>query len=227
MAGAITPDTARVTDGVANRASARQIWLAGSGAACVAAVVVAGLLLRDVVPPADTWVLDHLYATPGSAGAAFATAASGVGTVLCLVAVGCGAAAVWWRDRGRAGGFLLRALALGLLCGSVLLLQELVMRPGPPQQPQTGTYPSGHATVVTAAAVTTLVLYGRLGRGWRAAALTAGLASVLLVSASRVILAEHWLIDVAAAIVATAGAGLLAATVLRLSPAARSREATT
>lgn len=213
--GAVT----RETDAVRRAVDKRRMWLAGYGAASVAAVTSAGVVLRDAVPPADAWVLDHLYAAPGTTTAAVATVLSGIGTLLCLVVLVCGAAAVWWRRRGRAGGFLMRTLALGLLCGSVLLLQDLILRPGPPQQPQAGTYPSGHATVVTAAAFTAFVLCGWLGRTWRLATLITGGTAVLLVSASRVVLAEHWLIDVAAAVVATTGAGLLAAAVLRLGPA--------
>jgi hypothetical protein len=51
----------------------RRAHLASAGAACVAAVAGAGLLLRGVTPPADAWLLDHWYAAPGTAAARDAT----------------------------------------------------------------------------------------------------------------------------------------------------------
>lgn len=189
--------------------------LAGTGAAALATAVVAGLLLRDVTPPLDRWVLDTLRASPGSAAAGVATAISGIGTLLCLAGLVAGAVAVWRRHRAAATEVLLRSAALGVLSASVLMLQNVVLRPGPPQQPQLSTYPSGHATIVTAIALTAVVLYGVLGPRWRTAAVAAGAILVVLVSASRVVLAEHWLVDVAGAIVATVGVGMLVLAALR------------
>jgi membrane-associated phospholipid phosphatase len=180
---------------------------------CLAAVIAAGVLLRSVALPLDVWIVDNLYLAPGTAGAGVATAISAVGTLACMAALLAGAVMVW---RRRGAGLVLRASLMGVLCGSVMALQPLILRPGPPLQPQAGTYPSGHATVVTAIVFTAIVLYGSLGRGWRSVAVVAGGFAVVLVSASRVVLAEHWLVDVVAAAVATVGVGLVAMTALRV-----------
>lgn len=213
--GDANPKTGSVTD----RIVMRRICLVWLGVACVAAVVWVGLLLRDVVPPVDAWILDHLYAAPESTAATIATAISGMGTLLCLLALVLVAATVLRRRRARAAGFVLRSLLLGVLCSSALFLQEVILRPGPAQQPEAATYPSGHTAVITAVAFTVFILSGRLGPRWRLAALWGGATAVVLVSASRVVLAEHWLIDVAAAILAAVGVGLAAAGLLRLVPA--------
>ncbi|GIJ66877.1 hypothetical protein Voc01_017940 [Virgisporangium ochraceum] len=187
----------------------------------LAAVVVAGVLLRDVVPPADAWLVAHASAAPGTRPAAVAAAVSGAGTLLCLVALVAGAVAVL-RRRGR-GARVGRVVATVPLAASVLLLQGLFLRPGPPQQPQLGTYPSGHVAVVTAVGFAAVLLYGQLGRAWHRAALAGALTAVTLVAASRIVLAEHWLVDAAGAAVGALGVGLLAAAVLRLGPAVRTR----
>jgi undecaprenyl-diphosphatase len=108
------------------------------------------------------------------------------------------------------------------LAASVLLLQGLFLRPGPPQQPQVGTYPSGHVAVVTAIVFAAVLLYSELGRGWYRATLAGALTAVALVAGSRVMLAEHWLLDTAGAVAGALGAGLLVAAALRLGPAAPS-----
>jgi membrane-associated phospholipid phosphatase len=196
----------------------RRAWLALGGLTCLATVTVAGISLREVTPPADKWVLDHLYAAPGTAVMRIATITSGAGTLLLLGILVASAIAVWRRQRAEAPGLLLRTLLLLAMCGSVLALQDVIGRAGPPQQPEPGTYPSGHATVATAALFAATVLSTRLGRPWRSRVVVAGGAALLLVCASRMVLAEHWLVDVAAGIIATAGVGMLAATLLRLGP---------
>jgi undecaprenyl-diphosphatase len=198
----------------------RRVRLALTGSVGVAAVVAAGIALREVSPPVDRWVVDHLHAAPGTAAAEVATAVSGAGTLLCLGLVLVGAAAVWLRHRSQVAGLLWRAALLGVVCGSTLVLEGLVQRAGPPQQPEASTFPSGHATVVTAAVLTALVLWAPLGRAWLRGAVAAGGTAALLVCASRVVLAEHWLVDVVAGVVATAAVGLVAAAVLRIGPGA-------
>jgi len=199
--------------------------LAVAGSIGVAGVAATGILLRGVTPPADGWLVEHLYAVPGTAAARVATVASGAGTLLCIGLVLAGAIAVWRRHRPRVTGMLTRTLLLLLACGSVLMLQGLVQRAGPPQQPEAATFPSGHATIVTAAVFAAVVLYAELGRAWLRGAAAVGGAAVVLVCTSRVVLAEHWLVDVVAGVVATAGMGLLAAAVLRIGPAAPARPA--
>ncbi|ADD41101.1 phosphatase PAP2 family protein [Stackebrandtia nassauensis] len=195
--------------------------LAATGLAAVTTSILIGLLLRDVVPPADAWIIDHWYAAPDSLITTIATATSGVGTLLALAAVP--AAAITLLIRRRAQGkphlsLLARGLLLIPICGSVLAIQQLVMRPGPPMQPEASTYPSGHATIATAALFTAAVLFWLADPRWGRLAASTGAVAVLAVSASRVVLAEHWLLDVAGAITATAGIGLLAIAVLRIVP---------
>lgn len=198
---------------------AGRLRLAVAGTVCVAAVAVAGLLLRHRIPPADGWVVEHLYAEPGTATANVAAIVSGAGTLLCLGFVMVAAVIVWRRHRTKAAGLLLRTLLLLGVCSSILLLQGLIQRAGPPQQPEVGTYPSGHATIVTAVVFAAIILYASLGGAWVRGAVALGGAAVLLVCASRVVLAEHWLVDVAGGIVGTIGIGLLAAAILRIGPA--------
>ncbi|MEO3748201.1 phosphatase PAP2 family protein [Plantactinospora sp. B5E13] len=203
----------------------RRVVLLG-GAAGPATVSLVGVLLGDDVPPLDAWLLSHLYADPGVPVAAVATVVSGVGTLAALALLLVVAGRLLWRDRRRAAGPLARHLLLLLGSASALLLQVVFQRPGPPVAAADWTYPSGHAVVVTAAALTAVLLAWRLGPGWRRPVLTVAVGAVLLVSASRVLLGEHYLIDVVAAVTATTGVGLLLASVLRLWPARRAAAST-
>lgn len=196
-----------------------------TGATALAAVSLAGVLLGDDVPPLDAWLLAHLYAEPGAPVAAVATIVSGVGTLAALALLLVATGRLLWRDRRRAAGPLARHLLLLLGSAGALLLQVVFQRPGPPVTAADWTYPSGHA-VVTAAALTAVLLAWPLGPGWRRPVLTVAVGAVLLVSASRVLLGEHYLIDVVAAVTATAGVGLLLATMLRLWPARRAATST-
>lgn len=197
--------------------------LAVGGLVCVAAVTMAGIVLREVTPPADAWVLDHLYAAPGTAAARVATIISFAGTLLLLVMLIAGAIMVWRHQRTEAPGLLLRTLLLLALCGSVFALQGVIGRVGPPQQPDVGTYPSSHATLATAVLFAAAVLYARLGRSWLRGVTVAGGAVLLLVCFSRMVLAEHWMVDVVAGIVATVGVGMFAAALLDIGPAVPAR----
>lgn len=180
------------------------------GGSCVAVVAAAGLVLRDVVPPADAWIVEHWYAAPDTAAGRAATAVSGAGTLACFgLLVAAAAASVRRRDRTA----LARAAVIALAGVALLGLQRLILRPGPPLQPEAGTYPSGHATMVTTAVAAALVLVA-VRPGWRRVVLIAGGAAVLLVSASRVLLAEHWLVDVTAGIIAVTGVALLSGALL-------------
>ena len=91
---------------------------------------------------------------------------SGAGTVLCLVALVAGAIAAARRRGARHVG---RVLIVVPVAASVLLSQNLFLRPGPPQQPQVGSYPSGHVAVVTALAFGAVLLFREPGRGRRQA----------------------------------------------------------
>lgn len=185
-------------------------------------MTVAGFSLRDAVLPLDAWIVDHMYAPPESVMATLATAVSGGGTLLCLVALIAGVAGVARRYGTRARGFLLRMLPIAPVGATVLLLQEVIARPGPPQQPQTGTYPSGHVAIVTAVAFAAVIVCGALGQAWRRAVLPCAAVVVAMVAVSRMVLAEHWLLDVLAAAVAATGAALVALVLLRVQPPAAS-----
>lgn len=75
----------------------------------MSAAILIGLLLRDVIPPADAWIVRHWYAAPGSPAANIATSASGIGTLLALAAVIAGATALLVRgQRGRRLGLAAR-----------------------------------------------------------------------------------------------------------------------
>lgn len=187
----------------------------------LAVALVAGVVLRDVTPPADAWLAANASNARGGVLAAVATAVSGVGTLLCLAALAAGAATVAVRRRGDRGARrVARVLVTVPLAASILLSQGLFLRPGPPQQPQAGTYPSGHVAVVTAIAFAAVLLYRELGRKWHRAAVAGAVTAVVLVAASRIVLAEHWLLDGAGAIVGALGIGLLTAAALRLPLAA-------
>ncbi|MFC9688933.1 phosphatase PAP2 family protein [Kribbella sp. NPDC056951] len=177
------------------------------GAGSLVAVVAAGYLLRTTIPPADHWLVTHAYAAPGSTPAAVATTVSGIGTLIAVVAL-LVVAALTWRRRGTREGLL--PLAVVPVCLSLLALQGLLNREGPPQQPEAGTYPSGHVTVVTTAVAVTLLI----GTTWRRRIAALGSTAILLVSASRIALAEHWLLDVAGGIAGVAGVALLSYAVL-------------
>lgn len=196
------------------------------GAGLLALMLLAGVLLRDVVPPADRWLVDHVTGAPGSAPADIATAISGAGTMLFMaaLAVGAVAVAVVVRRRGdRAAGRVAAILATVPVTASILLLQGLFLRSGPPRQPQLGTYPSGHVAVVAALGFAAVLLYRELGRTWHRIALAGAIAAVALVSASRIVLAEHWLLDTAGSVAGVLGIGLLMVAALRLRTPAHLR----
>lgn len=189
------------------------------GCAWLAATVVTGALLRDRVPALDSWIGDHLYARSGTAAAQVATVISGAGSLVGLVALLGAAGAVAWRRRGAAAGLLLRSGLLMGACLATILLQLVFQRPGPAVAGQDWTYPSGHIVVLTAFGLTAIMVSRSLPPVWRST-VTGGVAVVIvLVSASRVALGEHYLVDVAAAVAATVGVGMLAAVLLGLLPA--------
>ncbi|MBF9132354.1 phosphatase PAP2 family protein [Plantactinospora sp. S1510] len=201
----------------------RSVIVAGTTA--VAAVLLAGGLMHDRVPPLDAWILANLYAPADGGLAGLATVVSGAGTLatLAMLLIAFGQLVV--RGRRRAVGYAIRHLVLLVGCLTPMLLQAVFQRPGPPVVATDWTYPSGHAVVVTAAALTTVLVSRPLSRGWRVPTAATAVTAVLLVAASRVLLGEHYLIDVVAAVLVTVGVGLLLAAALRLWPASRGRSA--
>jgi membrane-associated phospholipid phosphatase len=83
-----------------------------------------------------------------------------------------------------------------------------------------GNYPSGHIAVVTAIGFAVVLLYRELGHGWHRAAPAGAVTAAVLVAVSRIVLAEHWLLNAAGAVVPGPRIGLLVAAALRLVPAA-------
>ncbi|MFG1793667.1 phosphatase PAP2 family protein [Nocardia sp. NPDC049149] len=190
--------------------------MAAVGGSFLALVMLAGVLLRDRVPPLDSWIVDHLYSAPGTARATLATTISGAGSVFGLVVLLSVVGGIWWRLRGAATGLLLRSGALLATCSSTVVLQTVFQRPGPAVTDQDWTYPSGHIVLLAALGGTAVLLSRSLSATWRNAVAGSLIVMIGLVAASRMTLGEHWLIDVVAALVVTVGSGLVAAIALRL-----------
>lgn len=188
-----------------------QHWKILTGLACIAAAGLAGWLLRDLIPPLDLFVATRLY----DPSTAIYPAISGLGTFVALGMVLILLVAVW-RRRGLRVGELLRYGALLACCLATALLQVVFQRPGPPQHEPDWTYPSGHVVVITAFAVTAVAIASSVSPRWARIATAVGVISICLVSVSRVIVAQHWLVDVVAAAIATVGVAVVAATVMRL-----------
>ncbi|WP_163507409.1 phosphatase PAP2 family protein [Fodinicola acaciae] len=188
-----------------------QHWKLLAGLACVAVAGVAGWLLQDVVPPVDLWIATRLY----DPSPAIYPAIGGLGTLVALGLVLL-LLAVVWRRHGLRPGALLRYAALLACCLATALLQVVFQRPGPPQHEPDWTYPSGHVVVITALAVTAVAIASSVSVRWAGIATAVGVIAILLVSVSRVVVAQHWLVDVVAAALATVGVGVVAATVMRL-----------
>jgi membrane-associated phospholipid phosphatase len=177
----------------------------------VAAVALAGLLLGNRVPPVDRWLLSSVYTPLGDPISAIATAVSGVGTLIAVVAFLVSLGFVWRRTHSV--GVVLRHLAVLAAGMSVILAQLVFQRSGPPVTDQDWTYPSGHAVFLTAIAFTVVVA---APMRWRRVVAMGAATAVALVAASRLVLGEHYLVDVVAAVLATVGVGVLAATAMRL-----------
>ena len=188
------------------------------GGLLIAVVAVAAFVMGDRVPPLDTWIAGNLYSRPETAPAVAATVISGVATLLGFALLLAAAVSLLWRYRGRGAKLLARCGLLLVLCLVTLALQGVFRRSGPPVTAQDWTYPSGHVTVLTALAFTTFAISAYLAPAWRTAVLIAGTTMLVAVSASRVTLGEHYLVDTVAALLATLGVGLLATVVLGLPP---------
>lgn len=185
-----------------------------TGLVCLAAVFVTGALLGDRVLPWDSWLVEKAYLRPGTTFSEVAVIISGAGTLVTAAALL--VALVLAAVRHRSAKPLLLSVLLLVLCMTVVLLQVVYQRPGPPVSAQDWTYPSGHAVLMTAAAVTTIAVSRSLDSSWRTAIAILSVAGVLVVSASRVALGEHYLIDVVMGVLAAAGVGLIAVSSLGL-----------
>lgn len=176
----------------------------------ILAAIALGLLVRARPPGIDAWAIERFFVTEDSGLGRLATAVSGVGTIAALALL----VAVLVAGRaGLTGTDLLRYAAVLVAGLAPMAAQYLFQREGPPQQPD-WTYPSGHATVVTA-----LVLLALLAaRRARTAVLLTGVGVLFAVGASRIALAEHYPTDLLGGVLASFGLGLLVAAALRVSP---------
>jgi undecaprenyl-diphosphatase len=165
-----------------------------------------GALVRERWSPLDTWaVRDALLPGGPLIGAAEAIAGaavlvSGAGLVLTTAAA---------LRQPAVRKLLWRHAVLLTACAAVATTQVLFQRPGPPGAGQDWTYPSGHATVVTAVAVTAIVLCHRAAPRWVLPVLVVEALAVVVTTASRVVLGEHFPTDVLGAVAGVVGVGLV------------------
>jgi membrane-associated phospholipid phosphatase len=178
-----------------------------SGAAGIAVMAVLGAVVRERWSPLDSWAIREARLPAGTPlnGAAEAVAGAavlvaGAGLVLAT------AAALRHRT---VRGLLWRHVVLLAACAAVAATQVLFQRPGPPGAGQDWTYPSGHATVVTAVAVTAIVLCHRAAPALVLPVLVVEVLAVVVTTASRVALGEHFPTDVLGAVAGAVGVGLV------------------
>jgi membrane-associated phospholipid phosphatase len=177
--------------------------LVGGGAAICAAAVL-GVTVRDRWSPLDTWFVRE-FRLP--VDAPVIEAAAGAGVLLAVAGLVLAVAAALRRPAVRAR--LWQHAVLLAACSAVAGAQVLFQRPGPPGAGQDWTYPSGHAAVITAVAVTAVVLCRRSAPAWARAMLLVEVLAVAVTTASRVALGEHFPTDVVGAMVAVLGVGLV------------------
>jgi membrane-associated phospholipid phosphatase len=177
------------------------------GAAGIAAMAVLGAVARDRWTPLDTWVVRDARIPTGSPLAAAVEVVAGTAVLIAAAGLLFATAAAVLRPSVRGG--LWRAAVLLAACVALAATQVLFRRPGPPGAGQAWTYPSGHATVVIAVAVTTVVLCRWAVPAWTRPVVAAEAAAVVATTASRVLLGEHFPTDVLGAVIGVAGVGLV------------------
>ena len=178
--------------------------LLAGGAAAIGTAAVLGAIVRDRWSPLDTWFVRE-FRLP--VDAAVVEAAGGAGVLLAVAGLAFAVVTALRRPEVRAG--LWRHAVLLTACAAVAGAQVLFQRPGPPGAGQDWTYPSGHAAVVTAVAVTAVVLCRRSAPAWTGAVLVVEVLAVAVTTASRVVLGEHFATDVVGAVVGVVGVGLV------------------
>ncbi|ALG08452.1 hypothetical protein AOZ06_17395 [Kibdelosporangium phytohabitans] len=149
-------------------------------------------------------IIDGVQIPPGSVLHQASLAVSTIGVLACLAIL----VAVAVRARPRGVDLLLCAGFL-LLCAAVAVLQFVFQRPGPPGQPLGFSFPSGHASISGALAVTSVVIAAVFVRSWLRAVLILQCTAVLFTMAARIALAEHYLSDVVGAALGVCAVGLL------------------
>jgi membrane-associated phospholipid phosphatase len=193
-----------------------RVLTAAAGTACLTVLIVVGLAVRGAVPGLDAWALRAAGNATGVVEQA-ATIISGVATLLGITALVVAAGIAWFRHRSAAYATLLRSGLLFVVCCLTVLLQDVFQRQGPTAVPD-WSYPSGHVTIITAVALTAVVLSAHLAAPRRWLVWSVALVAVLLTAASRLALGEHFLTDVVGAVSGTVGVGLLAAMALGMLP---------
>lgn len=188
----------------------------GIGLAGIIAMVILGIVVRDRPSPLDAWALHNAQVEPGSPLSGPAETLSAVGVLLAAAVLIAVSLAAWRNSAAR--HHLWRYPVLLSAGTGVAALQQLFQRSGPPVVAQDWTYPSGHATLATAIAITTIVLSRRTAPVWTRVVVTVEVLAVASTMTGRVALGEHYATDVLGAIVGVLGVGLVAATVLGLLP---------
>ncbi|ONI88716.1 hypothetical protein ALI144C_06765 [Actinosynnema sp. ALI-1.44] len=178
------------------------------GIAFALAFVALGVLVGNRVPAVDRWIVDEVEIPAGSSVQQLSFVVSTVGVLAGFAVLVVVAVRAWWRQPRR-GGDLMWCAALLLMCAAVAALQFVFRRPGPPGQPIGFSYPSGHAAVAGAMAVTAVVVAAVFVRTWLRTILVVQCTAVLLTMVSRVALAEHYLSDVVGSVLGVCAIGLL------------------
>ncbi len=187
----------------------RRTRLLVGGAAAIAIAAALGVVVRDRWSPLDTWFVRE-FRLPVEPRAIEALAGAGVLLAVAGLVLAVASALRLPAVRAR----LWRHAVLLAACAAVAGTQALFQRPGPPGAGQDWTYPSGHAVVVTAVAVTAVALCRRAAPPWARAVLVAEALAVAVTTASRVVLGEHFPTDVLGAVVGVVGVALVVTALL-------------
>lgn len=182
-------------------------------------MITAGLLLREIVPPLDAR-LTMLSAPPRGIAERLALAGSGVPMLLVLAGLMIVFVQAWRTDRTALLRSVPRYLAVLAACPLLLLLQGMIGRQGPPRQPNP-TYPSGHAVVIGALVAITVLIVIKFPSVIGRIVLVVDSVAVVVVAGSRIVLAEHYLIDLVGGLVGVTGIALLLGGILGLLPTRR------
>ncbi|TQM45575.1 membrane-associated phospholipid phosphatase [Pseudonocardia cypriaca] len=185
-------------------ASDHRARLLVGGATAIGTAAVLGAVVRDRWSPLDTWFVRE-FRLPVDPPVVEAVA--GAGVLLAVAGLVLAVAAALRLPAVRAQ--LWRHAVLLAACAAVAGTQVLFQRPGPPGAGQDWTYPSGHAAVVTAVAVTAVVLCRRSAPSLARAVLAVEVLAVTVTTASRVVLGEHFPTDVVGAMAGVLGVGLV------------------
>ncbi|MGW4844352.1 phosphatase PAP2 family protein [Nocardia brasiliensis] len=159
-----------------------------------------------------------MFVPAGTAAASAATTLAALGSLSGLAAL-IAAAVLLLRSHGReAVRTLVLAAVLLAVCAATALSQGLFHRAGPPLMAADWTYPSGHGVIAGALACATVVLCTHLSAVPRRTLTAIAVVAPVPTLWSRLVLGEHYLLDITAAVLLTIGVCLLAVLALRLTP---------